>query len=109
MPINHPTREAAVYTVLQQIPAGKVIAYGQLAKLAGFPGGARWVGRLMCNLPEGSQLPWHRVVNSQGKISLPEGSLAFQQQRKKLEAEGVSFNKGKISLRQFGFLAPLEN
>lgn len=94
---------SAIYLALMNIPAGKVIAYGQLAKLAGLPGGARLVGKVLGGLPENTELPWHRVINSQGKISLPEGSPAFLEQQHRLETEGVQFKNNKINLRIYGY------
>ena len=71
------------------IPKGKVASYGQIARLAGMPNQARLVGHTLRNLPAGSKLPWHRVVNAQLKISLTGSSLA--RQRKRLEGEQVAF------------------
>lgn len=92
------TNKEAILTALHQIPAGKVIAYGQLAAAAGLPGAARLVGRVLGELPEDSQLPWHRVVNAQGKISLPPDSPGFIEQERRLRAEGVDCVNGKLSL-----------
>lgn len=82
---------------LSHIPKGKVISYGQLAKLAGLPGYARQVGAVLKKLPHDTRLPWHRVLNSQGKISFPEGSDAYEEQKKRLENEGVFLIKGKVA------------
>ena len=98
-----PTNQQAIYIALSTIPIGKVIAYGQLAKLAGITNGARQVGRLLCELPEGSNLPWHRVVNSQGKISLPADSPSYHEQVRRLKSENVEVVNGKISLVRFGY------
>ena len=97
----------AIFLALASIPAGKVISYGQLAQLAGIPGGARQVGKALSQLPEGSELPWFRVINAQGRISLPADSPGYYLQKQKLEAEGVIFKNDKISLREFGFLNSL--
>lgn len=96
-------RREAIYLALAQIPKGKVISYGDLAKLAGLTNGARLVGKTLSNLPKGSTLPWHRVINSQGKISLPPDSPSYEQQQKRLMKEGVEVVNGKISLKRFGF------
>lgn len=93
----------ALYLALQQVPPGRVITYGNLARLAGHSRGARWAGQVLAQLPQNSALPWHRVVNSQGKISLP-GSRAARQ-RALLEAEGVEFQRDKIKLALYGWLA----
>jgi methylated-DNA-protein-cysteine methyltransferase-like protein len=96
-------RREAIYLALAQIPKGKVISYGDLAKLAGLTNGARLVGKTLSNLPKGSTLPWYRVVNSQGKISLPPDSPSYEQQHERLAKEGVEVINGKINLRRFGF------
>lgn len=97
------TNREAIYLALMSIPAGKVITYGQLAALAGLPGAARLAGTVLCGLPETTELPWHRVINAQGKISLPTDSAAYKKQRQRLEAEGVQMVNEKISLRIYGY------
>jgi methylated-DNA-protein-cysteine methyltransferase-like protein len=88
-----------LFTLIAGIPEGKVAAYGQLAYLAGLPRHARAVGRLLKDLPNGSKLPWYRVVNSQGMISFPFGSDKYIEQKKRLELEGIVFIKEKINMR----------
>ncbi len=100
--MNNSNREA-IYLALMSVPAGNVITYGQLASLAGLPGAARLAGTVLCGLPEKTELPWHRVINAQGKISLPEDSPGHQEQKRRLEAEGIKFNNNKISLRIYGY------
>jgi methylated-DNA-protein-cysteine methyltransferase-like protein len=85
----------AVWTVIAQIPYGKVATYGQIATLAEIPGHARFVGYLLANLPEESSLPWHRVVNSGGRITNPN----YLAQAARLEAENVSCNANRVSLK----------
>ncbi len=96
---------AAIFTVIHSIPAGKVSTYGQVAELAGLARAARLVGHTLRSLPKGSKLPWHRVINAQGKLSLPEDSPGYKEQRKRLQEEGVHFKGSKINLKQFGWLA----
>jgi methylated-DNA-protein-cysteine methyltransferase-like protein len=103
MLLTQQQRKEAIYLALAQIPKGKVITYGNLAKLAGMPNGARLAGRLMCELPEGSKLPWHRVINSQGKLSLPENSDSYREQIRRLEKEGVMITNGKIKLSIYAY------
>ncbi len=97
------TNKEAIYLALMSIPAGKVITYGQLAALAGLPGAARLAGTVLCGLPENTELPWHRVINAQGKISLPTDSAAYRKQQQRLQAEGVQMVNDKISLRIYGY------
>jgi len=88
--------EQSLYNILASLPKGKLISYGQLAKQCGYPNHARHVGKTLAKLPKDTRLPWFRVVNSQGKISLVGD--AFLRQKAYLEAEGLSVNEfGKIS------------
>lgn len=91
---NESTR---VYTVIAAIPVGRIVSYGDIAKLAGYHNRARWVGRLLSQLPSGSKLPWWRVVNAQGRITCPSSALA----RKKLQLEGVPVNDNRIDMRVY--------
>ncbi len=83
------------------IPHGKVASYGQIASLAGLPGRARLVGQTMSRLPQGSLLPWHRVIKSCGRLSFPPASRQYARQRQHLEAEGVKFENDRIPLQRF--------
>ncbi|MCK8133494.1 MGMT family protein [Pseudoalteromonas sp. 2CM28B] len=93
-------KETLIYTIIANIPEGFVASYGQVATLAGFPQNSRLVGRLLKQMPDDSVIPWHRVVNSQGKISFPAGSDKYQEQRQKLLLEGVSFKNDKVNMRE---------
>ena len=88
---------------MHQIPKGKVASYGQIAKLAGLPGYARYVGYTMKSLPGGTKLPWYRVVNAQGRISFKPGTKQYLLQKSLLEKEGIVFVKGEFSLRHYGW------
>ncbi len=86
-----------VIEVIKGIPRGKVSSYGRIAALAGAPRGARQVARILHSSSRKQGLPWHRVVNSSGGISLPGD--AGQIQRGLLEGEGVEFNAaGRVIL-----------
>lgn len=98
---NEPEDRERVWQVVALIPAGQVSTYGDVAGMAGLARGARKVGRILAHLPEGSQLPWHRVVNASGRISLPIDSPGHREQRRRLEAEGVTFFKGRLSLARY--------
>ena len=83
-----------VVTVIQAIPPGFVMSYGQVAAAAGNPRGARQVVRILHSMSEKHALPWHRIINAKGEISLPGND-----QRSLLESEGVQFDiNGKIDL-----------
>ncbi len=85
---------------LSQIPAGRLCSYGELARLAGLPGRARWVGHQLSQLPADSNLPWQRVVNARGKISFPAHSAAYQRQLERLIAEGSAEPSGTLHWRR---------
>ncbi len=104
----------AVWDIVRLIPAGKVATYGQIAGLLPPPKGIslqdyrafgpRWVGGAMAACPSG--VPWQRVINSQGKISLRKGTGANVQQEL-LEAEGVEFDdRQRVDLKRFGWQGP---
>ena len=84
---SHDTFPQRVWQIVASIPEGYVATYGDVAQLAGSPRAARQVGGVLKRLPEGSHLPWHRVVNRHGDISLTGPDL--QRQRQALLAEGV--------------------
>ncbi len=88
-----------ILQILGSIPKGKVATYGQVAKLAGVPRHARYVGTILRNLPHGSSIPWHRVLNGKGESSFPEGSERWLLQRQKLEQEGITIIGNKIQLK----------
>jgi methylated-DNA-protein-cysteine methyltransferase-like protein len=92
-----------VWKVVSEIPSGHVLTYGEVARLSGMPRAARRVSQALRRAPRGIALPWHRVINAQGKISFPENSSGWQQQKEKLESEGVVFLNGKIDLDHFGY------
>lgn len=105
---------ALVWDIVRQIPAGKVTTYGQIAALIPAPPGmsardyaawgARWVGGAMAACP--ADVPWQRVINAQGKISLRRGP-GYLNQRKLLEAEGVLFDDNeRVDLARFGWPGP---
>lgn len=85
--------------MVRRIPRGRVATYGQVASLAGLAGHARQVGYALHALPDATALPWHRVVNAQGAVSLRSVPGSELHQRVLLEREGISFNaRGRIGL-----------
>lgn len=100
---NSDNLQLRIWTLIGQIPSGKVTTYGKLAALAGCPNHARYVGGLLKNLPKDSKLPWHRVINASGQISFPYQSEAYKTQHSKLMDEGVIFNGRKVSFAAFGW------
>ncbi len=96
-----------IIDLIRKIPRGRVATYGQIAALAGAPNGARQVARLLHSSSGKHGLPWHRVVNARGKISLPPGG-GLELQKKLLEAEGVRFQEGRIDFSTFGWRPVLD-
>jgi len=92
--MDEPTPEERIWQVVASIPCGTVATYGQVAELAGLHGGARRVGRCLARLPGDTRLPWHRVVNASGGISLPGSS--GNRQRRRLRNEGVRFRGNRV-------------
>jgi methylated-DNA-protein-cysteine methyltransferase-like protein len=93
-------RRAILFT-LSLIPEGKVSTYGDIANKSGFPGKARFVGYILKNLPPDSHIPWHRVVNCQGKIAFPHDSDKYLEQKEKLLSEGVEFTNLRVPMSFF--------
>ncbi|MGH8462152.1 MAG: MGMT family protein [Stenotrophobium sp.] len=91
-------RHALIWAVVHRIPRGCVATYGQVAALAGMPRQPRLTGHALHRAPPGMALPWHRVINAQGRISFPEGTEHHDQQRQLLEQEGISFVRGRVDL-----------
>lgn len=88
--------DSIVYSIVREIPSGKVITYGKIAALAGKPQWSRRVGHAMSCAPRTLQLPCHRVVNSQGRL-VPD----WQEQRSLLEKKGVTFRpNGSVDLKR---------
>lgn len=109
-----PNYFATVWRIVRQIPEGKVSSYGQIASMIPpMPEadadqyrrlGPRWVGTAMRTEPD-APIPWHRVINSQGSISL--AGTTGTEQRQRLEAEGVTFDaKGRVDFEQVGWDGP---
>ncbi len=97
--MNEFTKE--VIKIIKQIPLGKVMTYGQIASVAGNPWGARQISRILHAMSNKYHLPWHRVINAKGEISLKgEGGLY---QIEKLSEEGIKVVNNKINLSIYRF------
>ncbi|MGC3935212.1 MGMT family protein [Pseudomonas atacamensis] len=101
-------RRTALYSTLAQVPEGKVVSYGQLAELAGLGRAARWVGRILSQLPGDTRLPWHRVLGAGGRLSLPVGSPSGDEQRARLRMEGITVQNNRVDIRRHGW-RPVEH
>ena len=97
-----------IHRIVSRIPRGRVATYGQIAELAGIPGQARRVGYALSALPKDTLIPWQRVVNAKGEISLRSHSGSENLQMKLLRIEGVVFDRSKcIDLARFQWKKPL--
>lgn len=100
-PVPDPDAEIRRRSILAQvraIPAGQVASYGAIARRAGFPRAARLVARLLA-ITEEADLPWHRVVRSDGRIAFASGSVGFDEQCARLQAEGVEVRAGRVRIQ----------
>jgi methylated-DNA-protein-cysteine methyltransferase-like protein len=98
-----------VYRLVSQVPKGKVVTYGQVAALLGAPRAARAVGTALRYLPRplSRTVPWQRVINAAGGISLRGDVLRADEQRWLLENEGVEFDRyGRINLKKYRWPGP---
>lgn len=99
--MSTPFTPTEIWILISQIPTGKVVTYGQLAEQVGARGYARVVGNVLKQLPAGTDLPWHRVINSKGYISFPEGSARYNEQKRRLEKEGITLLSGRVNLKAY--------
>ena len=90
-----------IYEVVRQIPEGRVASYGQVAALAGNRRWARVVGYALHEAPERSEIPCHRVVTKEGRLSSAFGPEADNRQAELLRAEGVRVQSGYVDMKQF--------
>jgi methylated-DNA-protein-cysteine methyltransferase-like protein len=99
-----PDFATAVYRVVRQCPRGRVVSYGGVAAMIGQPRAARAVGRALNALPDDTKVPWWRVVNSRGEVSIRGAEQGEVLQRVLLEREGIKFEpSGRISWKRFGW------
>lgn len=84
-----------ILAAIRAIPRGEVAGYGEVAQRAGLPGRARLVARLLSTHEDGD-LPWHRVLRSDGRIAFAEGSRGWREQHARLRKEGVVIEKGRV-------------
>jgi methylated-DNA-protein-cysteine methyltransferase-like protein len=92
---------AEIWEMVERVPPGKVATYGQIAELCGIPGQARLVGYALYSLPPGSGVPWQRVINAKGMISLGDLDGKFDEQKTLLRKEGIRFIRDVIDLAKY--------
>ena len=97
------TRYTQIHDIVRRVPRGCVATYGQIASFVPDVT-ARMVGYALAGLGDSSDVPWHRIINASGRISLPAESPSYREQRRRLEAEGIVFSdSGRIDLVQQGW------
>jgi methylated-DNA-protein-cysteine methyltransferase related protein len=89
----------AMWHVVCAIPRGQVSTYGAVARAAGFPGRARQAGFALRVAPAALRLPWHRVLGAGGRIAFPKSSPQYEEQARRLRAEGVRVTQGRVEPR----------
>lgn len=105
---NSKDRITRIWATVCDIPKGSVASYGQIAEITGIPRGARQVGYALRKLPSGSDVPWHRVVQSSGRIAFEKGSRAYNRQSKRLIMEGVVILEGRIDMQKYRWQPDLD-
>jgi len=98
-----------IWDTVQQIPEGRVATYGQIARLAGLGKRARMVGYALHRTPDHMELPWHRVINAQGRIAFPPDSEQYRHQRDKLTAEDIPFTGERVDLERYRWRPELDD
>ena len=94
-------RYQKIWFIVNNVPCGSVITYGEVARLAGMIGCARLVSVAQQAAPSELKLPWHRVINARGQISFPKASQCYEAQKQRLIAEGVEFSSERINLENY--------
>ncbi|MCW8397891.1 MGMT family protein [Legionella sp. PATHC038] len=92
-----------VLKLIKSIPRGKVVTYGDIARLAGHPQGARGVGWLLHSCTKSHSLPWQRVLKSGGSLSFPANNPLYFQQQELLEQEEIVITNGKVDLKKYSW------
>ncbi|MBO5702104.1 MAG: MGMT family protein [Clostridia bacterium] len=91
-----------LYELLCEIPRGKVVTYGKLAEMLGDKSWARAVGNALHSNPDGDKYPCYKVVNGKGELSLSYAFGGIKEQKRRLEADGIKVENGKVDLKIYG-------
>ena len=105
---NSQQRIERIWATVSDIPVGSVASYGQIAEITGIARGARQVGYALRKLPSDSAVPWHRVIQSSGRIAFEKGSRAYNRQSKRLIMEGVVILEGRIDMQKYRWQPDLD-
>lgn len=101
-------RNERIWATIRDIPRGRVASYGQVAEIAGVHRGARQVGYALRHLPEGHDVPWHRVIRSSGRIAFETGSDAFNEQARRLMMEDIPILDGRVDMQKYRWQPDLD-
>ena len=106
--MDRQARLQRIWDTIRDIPRGSVASYGQIADIAGIPRGARQVGYALRQLPDGHDVPWHRVIQASGRIAFDKNSHAFEEQSRRLMREDVAVVAGRIDMRKYRWQPDLD-
>lgn len=95
-------RNRRIIEAVAAIPKGRVASYSAIAARAGYPGRARLIGRVLGDAPNRKDLPWFRVLRADGKIGIPAGTSGYDEQVRRLQAEGITVKDGQVPMSAFG-------
>lgn len=101
-------RTHRILDTIREIPRGSVASYGQIAQIVGIPRGARQVGSALRALPEGHDVPWHRVIQATGRIAFDRGSAQYEEQSRRLMMEGVAVIAGRVDMHKYRWQPDLD-
>ena len=97
-----------IWDTVSEIPRGRVASYGQVAAVAGVPRGARQVGYALRQLPNAHDVPWHRVIQSSGRIAFAKGTRSYSEQMRRLAEEDVAVISGRVDMRKYRWQPDLD-
>ena len=101
---------ARIHDAVRSVPSGRVVSYGTIAEIVGRPGAARAVGSVLRSLPEDTDVPWWRVINAQGELTIPRIHHGRAIQRALLEDEGVTVAEGgRVDMERYGWAGGTED
>ena len=106
--VDRIARMHRIWETICDIPQGAVASYGQIAEIAGIPRGARQVGYALRHLPDGHEVPWHRVLQVSGKIAFEKDSRAYKEQSKRLMMEDVAVIAGRVDMHKYRWQPDLD-
>jgi len=97
-----------IWDTICDIPQGSVASYGQIAEISGIPRGARQVGYALRRLSDSHEVPWHRVIQTSGRIAFDKGSAQFEEQSQRLLMENVAVIAGRVDMQKYRWLPDLD-